>query len=261
MYSIKSKGFTLIELLVVISIVSLLISILLPALGASRRAARVTVCSSKMRQIGIAQNSYASDNDAFLPSCVTWGTLDKFHTVEGAESGGWMEAYFQDPKLLRCPDESAELTNSNNSNYVNGTKKYAGSYLFVSGQGDLPKSASTFYGWAIYRSANGSNQYRSPIPNIEWAGRTISGYGKGMDYYGPIALDQPSIQAVFTDAYSYSNSSGWVWTPSGLTYKKLPNNHSQMHGLNIAYVDGHVSWKDENAVLPRFKYYYGYVYW
>jgi prepilin-type N-terminal cleavage/methylation domain-containing protein len=57
----SARGFTLIELLVVIAIIALLISILLPAIGETRRAARLAVAASNLRQIGIALNSYAAD--------------------------------------------------------------------------------------------------------------------------------------------------------------------------------------------------------
>ena len=45
-----SGGFTLIEALVVVSIISILLTLLLPALKSARRNARVSVCLSNIRQ-------------------------------------------------------------------------------------------------------------------------------------------------------------------------------------------------------------------
>lgn len=63
----RHQAFTLIELLVVISIISLLISILLPALGAARKSAQGVQCQSNMRQVMMVVFTYASDHKDVVP--------------------------------------------------------------------------------------------------------------------------------------------------------------------------------------------------
>ena len=64
----KSKpfnAFTLIEMLVVIGVIALLISIIIPALAAVKNAGKRVVCKSNLRQLALANQSYANENHSF----------------------------------------------------------------------------------------------------------------------------------------------------------------------------------------------------
>ena len=65
-------GFSLVELLVVIAIIGVLVSLLLPAVQATRESSRRLQCTNNIRQIAIATQNYESANGMLPPSA----TLD-----------------------------------------------------------------------------------------------------------------------------------------------------------------------------------------
>jgi prepilin-type N-terminal cleavage/methylation domain-containing protein/prepilin-type processing-associated H-X9-DG protein len=63
----RRKGLTLIELLVAISVVSLLVAVLMPALSMTRQRGKTLLCLSNLRQLAIAAHIYADNNDGYYP--------------------------------------------------------------------------------------------------------------------------------------------------------------------------------------------------
>lgn len=61
------RAFTLIELLIVIAIISVLIGLLLPALGQARMVSRQTVEMSNLRQLSAATYTYATEYKGYFP--------------------------------------------------------------------------------------------------------------------------------------------------------------------------------------------------
>ncbi|MHB9133683.1 MAG: DUF1559 family PulG-like putative transporter [Armatimonadota bacterium] len=96
----KRIGFTLIELLVVIAIIAILAAILFPVFAKAREKARQTSCSNNVRQICIALNMYAQDNDEmFLPD---------------SKSEAWsvLLSQYNEPSIYDCPTKTGKGNNT-----------------------------------------------------------------------------------------------------------------------------------------------------
>ncbi|RYD33780.1 MAG: type II secretion system protein [Verrucomicrobiaceae bacterium] len=72
----KTGGFTLVEILVVLSIIGSLTAVSFVAVRNVRETARMTSCASNMRQIGVAMQLHAGDNQGSYPDTTHSATAD-----------------------------------------------------------------------------------------------------------------------------------------------------------------------------------------
>ena len=114
----KRKGFTLIELLVVIAIIAVLMAILMPTLQRAREQGKRAACLNNLRQLILAWNLYADDNDGKIVSGNTnrsadgqtnkyaWAYWESSGTTENKIQGvkdGLLYQYCKNLKLYKCP--------------------------------------------------------------------------------------------------------------------------------------------------------------
>ena len=84
---VRRRGFTLIELLVVIAIIAVLVALLLPAVQASREAARRAHCTNNLKQLGLALANYQLTHNGYPPGYVS--VYDNINRVENGTGWGW----------------------------------------------------------------------------------------------------------------------------------------------------------------------------
>ncbi len=114
----RRSAFTLLELLIVITITALLIGILLPALTRARASSKLSGCASNLRQVAVAIQQYAMDNQSALPTgpasplpyfparnWCDWASNQLWAGSAGFDIGlgKLIPNYVPDPRILFCP--------------------------------------------------------------------------------------------------------------------------------------------------------------
>ncbi len=112
MYAGNKKAFTLVELLVVITTISLLMSILIPALAAARAQGKAAVCKSNIRQLILSNIGYATENDGSYVAAaldIIGANKHRWHGVRDNINSpfdptkGPLAGYLADGRVKKCP--------------------------------------------------------------------------------------------------------------------------------------------------------------
>jgi prepilin-type N-terminal cleavage/methylation domain-containing protein len=112
----RQRGFSLMELLVVISIISLLMGLLLPAVQRVREAANRMSCGNNLHQIGLAMHLY-HDTHGMLPS----------FSKDGADATTWcvlILPYLEQDNLFRLWNMSRSYYDQTEAARVTPVKTY-----------------------------------------------------------------------------------------------------------------------------------------
>jgi prepilin-type N-terminal cleavage/methylation domain-containing protein/prepilin-type processing-associated H-X9-DG protein len=202
------KGaFTLIELLVVIAIISILASMLLPALGKAKEKGVTIYCVNNLREVGLAMQMYGDDSNDRLPLSTAVITVPG----QGAFPGSWaasLQPYYQNTNVLRCPALNGQYNKSGWS-YFMGSVAFsvlASSTNLVNPASVNLRSITT----ASFYPISGDCNYPSSPTNADLNNNDVD------TLFGlPSPIHNNRVNVLFADWHVKSYKS---FTPSDITY-------------------------------------------
>lgn len=215
---VRKGGFSLIEIIVVVAIIAILASIVLPVYATIRNRAKMALCQSNLRQIGMAFQAYLDDWDGCYPN-----TGNPFL---------WMGRFWRWPLktyvgLPANPIPGDPLHSSNKSRSVllcPSDVKAEESY----------DSTSYAYSMAFYVAPVN-------IDNIRTFGETVTAPGPPCTTQRVENVVHPSKKVLVTEWLSNHESPHVGWNDPSTAWEGA---------RNYLFADGHVSYLKTRQICP-----------
>lgn len=228
------KGFTLIELLVVIAIIAVLMGILMPALKRAREQGHRMVCLSNLRQLQLAWNMYADENEEKIVNGEAYGGGDGTAPVP---SGG-----FHDGEKWWTGDDVGDFwLGINLSEKLQKQAIRAGALYAYTGKEKLYRCPTGVRGefrtYTITDAMNGLRRSGTFVGNAgRRVGKTVLWVKKRIDIIQPgaaeriVFLDEGRITP---DSYATHYETQTWWDPPFVRHAE---------GTNVSFADGHAAY-------------------
>ena len=250
MEAARRNAFTLVELLVVITVIALLMAILIPVLNRAREMGQRTVCLSNLKQITLAWNLYAEQNDGRLVSGRAFGrTTWRTNSTRTRVWDGWLGRAF-----LR-PESRSELIADPNKGALWRDIQDVDVYRCPRGEVDHAATYSTVisaYGHQVEGTYKPDKYNWWMVNTGKRVGKTVLRLTTLSDIISP----GPAQRAVFVDKgrTPLSNDFYVHYLYAQWKYSSAPPIH-HAKGVTLSMADGHAEywkWKGSETVsMPR----------
>jgi prepilin-type N-terminal cleavage/methylation domain-containing protein/prepilin-type processing-associated H-X9-DG protein len=262
------RAFTLIELLVVIAIIAILASILFPVFGMARERARVSSCSSNLKQFMLGITMYTQDYDESMP--LAWkikGQVGAKITAPGEQGAGRAQQglaatlmpYVKSQDIFRCPNDP-KFWGDKAGNKVLGQSAITvtpGRYTYFEALGQSYKFTKDNFSMPAEVAAGTDNNNGLDKKDSDDRGdmsvRAAGTTGAFAPPPSPMRMAffaRPSETRVIRDLNApWEKTEG---TPNGFEEKNPAEIATHQQGINVAFADGHVKFITSKATFNSF---------